>query len=66
MENNEMTILEALEATKNILDGICVPVAQLESIGGPLKAASDNLGIIIAGIEQAEKEDMEHGKTEEL
>lgn len=65
MESNEMTILEALKVTKQILDGICVPVAQLDSIGGPLKAAADNLGTIIEGIEQAERED-EHGKTEEL
>ena len=64
--NEQMTVQQALEVTKQILDGICVPVAQMDSIGAPLKAASDNLGIIIAGIKQAEKEDTEHGKTEEL
>lgn len=66
MENNEITILEALRVTKQILDGICVPVALLDSIGAPVRTASDNLMTIIAGIEQAEKEDTEHGKTEEL
>ena len=64
--NEEITILEALKVTKKILDGICVPVAQIDSIGAPLKAAADNLWTIIEGIEQAEKEDTEHGKTEEL
>ena len=64
--NEQMTVQQALEVTKQILDGICVPVAQMDSIGAPLKAASYNLGIIIAGIKQAEKEDTEHGKTEEL
>ena len=63
--NEEMTILEAMKITKGIMDGICVPVAQMDSIGAPLKAAADNLGTIIEGIEQAERED-EHGKTEEL
>lgn len=65
MENSEMTVRQALEVTKAILDGISVPVALMEQIGGPLKAAADNLGTIIEGIEQAERED-EHGKTEEL
>ena len=60
MENNEMTIRQALEATKQILDGICVPVSMLESIGAPLKAATDNLGIMIGEIKKAEED--EHGK----
>ena len=64
--NEEMTIRQALEITKGILDGISVPVSLFDSIGAPLKAATDNLGTIIEGIEQAEKEDTEHGKTEEL
>ncbi len=56
MENNEMTIREALAVTKAILDGISVPVGLLEQIGAPLKAASDNLGIMIEGIDKAEEE----------
>lgn len=56
MENNEMTIREALAVTKQILDGISVPVGLLEQIGAPLKAASDNLGIMIEGIDKAEEE----------
>lgn len=55
MENNDMTLLQALEATKGILDGICVPVALMEQIGAPLKAASDNLGIMIESINKAEE-----------
>lgn len=57
MENNEMTILEALEATKGLLDGISVPVALFEQIGAPLKAASDNLGVVIQSINKAEAEE---------
>lgn len=57
MENKEMTILEALEATKGILDGISVPVSLLEQIGAPLKAASDNLWVVIQSINKAEAEE---------
>ena len=56
MENNEMTIRDAIAVTKQILDGISVPVGLLEQIGAPLKAASDNLGIMIEGIDKAEEE----------
>ena len=55
MENNEMTIREALAVTKQILDGISVPVGLLEQIGAPLKAASDNIGIMIDSINKAEE-----------
>lgn len=65
MEKNEMTIREALEVTKAILDGISVPVGLLEQIGAPLKAASDNLGIIIEGIDKAEEEE-KHGEGDQL
>ena len=65
MENNEMTIREALEVTKAILDGISVPVALLDQIGAPLKAASDNIGIMIESIEKAEGEES-HGKGDQL
>lgn len=65
MENNEMTIREALAVTKQILDGISVPVGLLEQIGAPLKAASDNLGIMIEGIDKAEEE-KEHGEGNQL
>ena len=41
MENNEqMTIRQALEVTKQILDGISVPVAMLDQIGAPLRAVA--------------------------
>jgi len=68
MENREMTVPEALEATKAILDGISVPVALLEQIGAPLKAAADNLGIIIEGIKNAEtaEEEEKHGESDQL
>lgn len=60
MENNEqMTIRRALEVTKEILDGISVPVAMLDQIGAPLRAASENLGIMIEGIDRAEKAEEE-------
>lgn len=60
MENNEqMTIRQALEVTKQILDGISVPVAMLDQIGAPLRAASENLGIMIEGIDRAEKAEEE-------
>lgn len=65
MENNEMTIREALAVTKQILDGISVPVGLLEQIGAPLKAASDNLGIMIEGIDKAEEEE-KHGEGNQL
>ena len=65
MENNEMTIREALEVTKAILDGISVPVALMEQIGAPLKAAADNLGIMIEGIDKAEEEE-KHGEGNQL
>ena len=68
MENREMTIREALEATKAILDGISVPVALLEQIGAPLKAAADNMKFIIAGIKNAEtaEGEEEHGESDQL
>ena len=60
MENNEqMTIRQALEVTKQILDGISVPVSMLDQIGAPLRAASENLGIMIEGIDRAEKAEEE-------
>lgn len=68
MENNEMTIREALEVTKAILDGISVPVALMEQIGAPLKAAADNLKFIIEGIKNAEtaEEEEKHGEGDQL
>ena len=51
MENNAMTIRQALEVMKQILDSICVPVSLMEQIGAPLKAATDNLGIMIMELE---------------
>lgn len=67
MEQNEMTVRQALEVTKAIMDGISVPVALMEQIGAPLKAAADNLAVIIEGIKNAETaEGEEHGKAEEL
>lgn len=68
MENKEMTIREALETTKAILDGISVPVALMEQIGAPLKAAADNLAIIIEGIKNAEtaEGEEEHGESDQL
>ena len=68
MENREMTIREALEATKAILDGISVPVALLEQIGAPLKAAADNMKFIIEGIKNAEtaEGEEEHGESDQL
>lgn len=68
MENREMTIREALEATKAILDGISVPVALLEQIGVPLKAAADNMKFIIEGIKNAEtaEGEEEHGESDQL
>lgn len=68
MENKEMTVRQALETTKAILDGISVPVALLEQIGAPLKAAADNLAIIIEGIKNAEtaEGEEEHGESDQL
>lgn len=68
MENKEMTVRQALETTKAILDGISVPVALMEQIGAPLKAAADNLGIIIEGIKNAEtaEGEEEHGESDQL
>lgn len=65
MENKEMTVLQALEVTKAILDGISVPVALMEQIGAPLKAAADNLGIMIESIKKAEEEE-KHGEGDQL
>lgn len=68
MENKEMTVRQALETTKAILDGISVPVALMEQIGAPLKAAADNMAIIIEGIKNAEtaEGEEEHGESDQL
>lgn len=68
MENKEMTVRQALEATKAILDGISVPVALMEQIGAPLKAAVDNMAIMIESIKNAEtaEGEEEHGESDQL
>ena len=61
MENNEMTIREALEATKAILNDISVPIGLLESVGLPIMTAANNLNAIIKSIDEAAKEEQKDG-----
>lgn len=61
MENNEMTIREALEATKAILNDISVPIGLLESVGLPVMTAVNNLNAIIRSIDEAAKEEEKDG-----
>lgn len=61
MENKEMTIREALEATKAILNDISVPIGLLESVGLPIMTAANNLNAIIKSIDEAAKEEQKDG-----
>lgn len=61
MGNNEITIREALEATKAILNDISVPIGLLESVGLPVMTAVNNLNAIIRSIDEAAKEEQKDG-----
>ena len=45
--NETMTVLQALEVTKKILNGISVPMEYFGTIGGPLNSAIGNLNVLI-------------------
>ena len=57
----ELTIREALEATRGILNDISVPIGLLESVGLPVMTAVNNLDAIIRSIDEAAKEEEKDG-----
>ena len=59
--NEEMTIREALERTRGILNDISVPIWLLESVGLPVMTAVNNLDAIIRSIDEAAKEEEKDG-----
>ena len=60
-ENKEVTIREALERTRGILNEISVPIGLLESVGLPVMTAVNNLDAIIRSIDEAAKEEEKDG-----
>lgn len=60
-ENKEVTIREALERTRGILNEISVPIGLLESVGLPVMTAVNNLNAIIRSIDEAAKEEEKDG-----
>ena len=55
----EMTVLEALKVTLNILTNIPVKVGDMQTVAQPIFTATHNLAIII---DKIEREEQAHGK----
>ena len=55
----EMTVLEALKVTMNILTTIPVKVGDMQTIAQPIFTATHNLAIII---DKIEREEQAHGQ----
>lgn len=53
---NQTTVKDILIDVRNILNGISVPIAQVEGIGIPVARAINGLNICIGAFEQQEKE----------
>lgn len=56
---NQITILQALQVTKEMLEKIPVRIADQATIAQPIFTATHNLAIII---EQMEREEQAHGQ----
>lgn len=63
-----MTILDALNQTLDVLNGINVPVPQLRTIGMPIEQATELIQATVDAIkrnEQAEQQKKEEAEAEE-
>ena len=57
MENQKLTIEEVLMITKNILNGICVPVSMIDAIGAPIDHAVKNITVCLDAIKNSNKQE---------
>lgn len=64
MEQEQMTVKQALEITIKNLERICVPMNQMQNIGFPLSQGISNLREILIAIERAEAVAKEGEKQE--
>ncbi len=60
-----MTIIEALKESQHMLSEIPVPVRYLESIIAPIRTVTNNLGVIITAMENANIEHEDAARLEE-
>lgn len=65
MEENKMTIRQVLEITVGLLEGIEVPMKQMEKIGQPVMNAIHNLQMCIQASAMAEAQAREQAETAE-
>lgn len=63
-ENKEITIEQLLRITAQQLNGIAVPVAQMDAIGFPIKQAVNNINICLNAFEKAEKQKAEQESSD--
>ncbi len=54
--DEQMTVIKALEVTKNLLTDIPVRIADMDSIGAPIRAAVGNLNAIMEALRKKEQE----------
>jgi len=56
MENRKMTVTQVIEATRDMLAAISVPVGLMDSVGTPIAHAMQNLNLCLEAIQNAEGE----------
>ena len=59
MENGQMTGIQVLEITRDMLQNINVPVALLDQVGRPVRRAVGNLNTLIRAMKENENQKAE-------
>lgn len=65
-ENKEITIEQLLRITAQQLNGIAVPIAQMDTIGLPIRQAINNLNICLNAFEKAEQQKAQQETSDEI